>query len=226
VGHDTASLTRNRTLKNLYIGPILEVLGSMNQEVEIPGFKKPGDRELRGVFDMDRKQTLNLYIDLKTPGASTLPVIIDQLKPLRTPRNYLTHWNSTDLVRGVVTVHLTGNAPFDLMLKQKYRDYFYDAPLKDLRSGKYNTSNSLMATADFKKDVGRVFWGSGGMTKEMKETVMVHVREAHERGIGVRYWGTPNWPISVRNDVWGQLVKLGVDLLGVDDLKGATEREW
>jgi hypothetical protein len=60
----------------------------------------------------------------------------------------------------------------------------------------------------------------------MKQTVMRHVKEAHARGIGVRYWDTPMWLISVRNAVWGELVGLGVDLLNVDDLKAAAESEW
>ncbi|KAF8243231.1 hypothetical protein K440DRAFT_589787 [Wilcoxina mikolae CBS 423.85] len=223
VGHDTGSLTRNRTLKNLYVNPIMEVLDGMNRPDEIP---IAGEGGLRGVFDEEPKQTLNLYIDIKTPGVSTLPVVIAHLEPLRKPRNFLTHWNGTDLVRGLVTVHLTGNTPFEEMVKKEYRDYFYDAPLRELKSGRYNTSNSLMATADFGKEVGSVYWGMGGMNEQMKNTVREHIKEAHQRGIGVRYWSTPVWPVSVRNEVWGQLVKLGVDLLGVDDLKSATERSW
>jgi hypothetical protein len=60
----------------------------------------------------------------------------------------------------------------------------------------------------------------------MKQTDMRHVKKAHARGIGVRYWDTPMWPISVRNAVWGELVGLGVDLLNVDDLKAAAESEF
>ncbi|KAA8912828.1 hypothetical protein FN846DRAFT_903189 [Sphaerosporella brunnea] len=230
VGHDTASLTRNRTFKYLYVDPILEVLEGMNREDEVPGMgqvtKEKEENILRGIFDVDPNQTLNLYVDLKTPGATTLPVVIQHLEPLRTPRNYLTHWNGTDLVRGQVTVHLSGNTPFELMLQKEYRDYFYDAPLDQLQSGLYNTSNSLMATAPFGKAVGKVYWGSGGMDARMKDTVRNQVKEAHKRGIGVRYWDTPIWPVSVRNDVWGQLVALGVDLLNVDDLKAAAEMKW
>jgi hypothetical protein len=225
VGHDTASLTRNRTFKNLYVQPILEVLSGMNLPDEIP-VNNNKEQPLSGVFDVDPEQTLHLYVDLKTPGATTLPVVLKHLQPLRSPRNYLTRWNGTDLIRGQVTVHLSGDTPFELMLQQEYRDYFYDAPLDQLESGRYNISNSLMSTAPFGKAVGEVFWGAGGMSEKMKQTVMRQVDEAHMRGIGVRYWDTPMWPISVRNAVWGELVELGVDLLNVDDLKAAVDREW
>lgn len=224
VGHDTASLSRNRTLRELYVLPMLRVLGEMNRDDPIP--QLPREHALHGVFDMDARQTLNFYIDLKTPGATTLPVVIAQLEPLRSPRNFLTHWNGTHLVHGPVTVHLTGDTPFDLMLQHDYRDYFYDAPVKDMASGKYNTTNTLMSNAPFSKVIGRVFWGQGGMGRPMKDKVRAHLKEAHARGIGVRYWDTPVWPISVRNDVWGQLVRLGVDLLSVDDLKGAADMVW
>jgi len=228
VGHDPASLTRNRTFGTLYVAPIKEILDHMNQEPELPIASGDGvaEKPLRGIFDVDPEQTLNLYVDLKTPGASTLPVVLQQLEPLRTPRNYLTHWNGAHLVRGQVTVHLTGATPFDLILQSTYRDYFYDAPLSGLSSGLYNTSNSLMATAHFRKEIGSVYWHSGGMTKGMREKVVAQIKEAHERGIGVRYWGTPGWPISVRNSVWAALVEMGVDLLNVDDLKAAAEMKW
>jgi len=57
------------------------------------------------------------------------------------------------------------------------------------------------------------------MTEEQRRIVRAQIEEAHKRGIMVRYWDTPGWPISVRNGVWGVLVQEGVDLLNVDDLK-------
>ncbi|KAI5844709.1 hypothetical protein BZA05DRAFT_156195 [Tricharina praecox] len=233
VGHDTASLTRNRTFGTLYVTPIREILDEMNQAQRIPIGSSSSEEDeaavakpLRGIFDVDPEQTLHLYVDIKTPGASTLPVVIQQLEPLRSPRNFLTHWNGTHLVRGQVTVHLSGAAPFELMLQHEYRDYFYDAPLSGLASGRYNTSNSLMATASFRKEIGAVYWGSGGLSRKMKDKIAAQIKAAHERGIGVRYWSTPMWPISVRNQVWGTLVEMGVDLLNVNDLKAATEMKW
>ena len=53
-----------------------------------------------------------------------------------------------------------------------------------------------------------------------------HFRGAHERGLKVRYWELPFWPIGLRNYVWDVLDKEGVDILNVDDLKAATQRDW
>jgi len=44
------------------------------------------------------------------------------------------------------------------------------------------------------------------------------VEDAHKRGILVRYWDLPGWPVSLRNGVWRDLLRAGVDLLNIDDL--------
>ncbi len=42
----------------------------------------------------------------------------------------------------------------------------------------------------------------------------------------MRYWELPFWPIGLRNRLWEVLVEEGVDVLNVDDLKGASARDW
>ena len=224
VGHDRMSLTRLRTLDNLYIHPILGLLDARNPEGAVTG--EGGNRTWTGVFVEDPKQTLNFYIDLKTEGHKTLEVVIRALEPLR-KRGYLTTYRNGSVQHGPVTIHMTGNTLFDDILALPERDVFFDAPLTEMDTGRYNHTNSLMATARFSRDVGNVFkfWNGhrGTMTGEMRETVRRHVKAAHERGVGVRYWDTPGWPRRVREGVWGVLVAEGVDLLNVDDLRRAKE---
>lgn len=38
------------------------------------------------------------------------------------------------------------------------------------------------------------------------------------KGLKRRYWGEPQWPISLRDKVWFKLTTLGVGMLNVDDL--------
>ena len=45
---------------------------------------------------------------------------------------------------------------------------------------------------------------------------------AHAKGIMLRYWDQPGWPISTRNGIWRQLKSEGVDLINVDDLEGGA----
>ncbi|KAK0287197.1 hypothetical protein LTR35_002691 [Friedmanniomyces endolithicus] len=49
------------------------------------------------------------------------------------------------------------------------------------------------------------------------------VATAHAKGIMVRYWDQPGWPVTTRNAIWRILWNAGVDLLNVDDLQAAAD---
>jgi hypothetical protein len=116
-----------------------------------------------------------------------------------------------------------------MMKNTTYRYYFYDAPIGDLGSGKYNRFTSVSATGNFKSEVGGngiPFLQSGALSDLEKARMRKQVEQAHSMGIFVRYWNLPNWPISWRNSIWHEVVKAGVDLLSVDDLKSASSYNW
>lgn len=105
------------------------------------------------------------------------------------------------------------------------------APVQDLpdilstvAADLYNTTNSYYASGSFNDIFGHLVDNTFS-SKQMK-LLRDQVRGAHRRGLKARYWELPYWPISLRNYVWEVLVKEGVDLLNVDDLKGATEKDW
>jgi hypothetical protein len=274
IGHNTYALTPNRTLKSLYINPLLDILDKQNPITHfIPGHDKPP----HGVFDTDPSQTLILLIDFKTSGDELWPYVVSQLEPLR-QKGYLTYFNGTDVVQGPITVVGTGNTPFDLLVSNTtYRDTFFDAPLDQMadnprdydkhapkidggsdsdsyldskikpdstftpfsrsddagqgHSGpvpanpnSYSYLNSYYASVSFKKSIGHV-WRYRLSTKQLG-LIRAQIRGAHARGLKVRYWGLPSWPRGLRNHVWHVLVREGVDILNVDDLIGATRRDW
>lgn len=126
VGHTSSSLTTQRTLKNMYIDPLIRILERQNP---ITQFHPAVDQPLHGVFDTDPSQTLILLIDFKTDGEKTWQHVMDNLSPLR-ERGYLTYFNGTGLINGPITVVGTGNTPFNLVTSNStYRDIFFDAPL-------------------------------------------------------------------------------------------------
>lgn len=166
---------------------------------------------------------------MKTDSADTLPVVLEQLEPLRS-RGWLTHFNGTDVVPGLVTVVGTGNTPFDALKTNKPLDVFYDAPLDHLfadnlptDSADYTSSNSYYASVQF-STLGDLYLGM--MTPDMVRTIRGQVAEAKKRGLVARYWDTPSWPIGVRNHVWDVLEREGVGMLNVDDLEAACKRSW
>ncbi|KAH9904661.1 hypothetical protein F4778DRAFT_770055 [Xylariomycetidae sp. FL2044] len=245
VGHDEAALTPNRTFASLYVDPLVDLLRRANAPTEFY------NASTRGVFDYDPSQTLVLLVDFKTDGAALWPHVVRQLEPLRS-KGWLTFFADDDdggggISERQVTVVGTGNTPFDLVVKQpgpgRHRDIFFDAPLGEMWENPYapdrppppppaeeekwytyNTSNSFYASTNFGEAVGRPTLA--GLSGRQLQTIRGQIRGAHRRGLKTRYWETPGWPVGLRNEIWHTLVAEGADILNVDDLKGATEKEW
>ncbi|KAK3708562.1 Altered inheritance of mitochondria protein 6 [Vermiconidia calcicola] len=246
IGHNTASLTRERTFRSLYIDPLVELLDRMNPRTE---FNNSTDH---GVFDEDPAQTFVLLVDFKTAGHELFPRVLQQLEPLRR-KNYLSYWDGNKLVSRAVTVVGTGNTPFDLVLEyQDGRDIFFDAPIDEMwESGEaegeqddrvskrgqgktgtglthspnaFNVSNSYYASVSFKKSIGYLW--RGRLSSEQLHLLRGQIRGAKRRGLQSRYWDTPSWPTSLRNHVWQVLLAEGADVLNVDDLRAAASLDW
>lgn len=107
------------------------------------------------------------------------------------------------------------------------------SPADDMGQGKsgapdspeaYTTDNSFYASVSFTRVIGHVLFGK--LSDSQMVLIRGHIRGAHRRGLKVRYWELPFWPIGLRNYVWNVLVKEGVDILNVDDLKAAAKRDW
>lgn len=181
------------------------------------------------MYDADSDQTLLLFIDLKTDGEETWPAVISALKPLL-DAGYLTHYDGTDLIERPVTVVGTGKTPLRAVRAvpgspEAPRYAFYDASLKELNGTQSDITafDSPVASTDFSGQIGPVRGVDAPLNDTQVERLRSQVAVAHERGILARYWDTPGFPIGTRNAVWRALFDAEVDLLNVDDLKGASE---
>lgn len=218
VGHTMAALTPNRTLKNLYIDPLVSILLHQNAHGQLGNAVSP-----RGVFDSSANASLVLFLDFKTDGSSLWPVVLEQLEPLRS-NGWLTNFNGKTVTQGPITVVASGNAPFDLLTANAtYRDVFYDAPLDELNDA-YTMQNSHYASVSFQKAVGRVWFNH--LSSKQVGIIRSQVNLASSKGLLARYWDTPSWPISVRTEVWRILEENGVGMLNVDDLAVASRWNW
>ncbi|KAJ5113921.1 hypothetical protein N7456_002455 [Penicillium angulare] len=217
VGHHESALTVDRTLESLYINPILDVLDRQNPKT--PFVTKPTKN---GVWDTNAEQTLYFFIDVKTSGPETFKAVIEALEPLR-EKGYLTKLTGGNkLEYGPVTIIGTGDTPLDMVTSVSDRDYFFDAPLAALNDPKYADIDgyvSPIASTDFEAAVGKVTTDTEPIFPIVKLQILHdQIATANERGIGARYWNTPNWPIRTRNLVWRTLLNEGVTLLNADDL--------
>ena len=237
VGHTPTALKRERTLRNLYINPLVRILDTMNRNNTMA--------RANGVFESSPTQSLVLLVDLKNNPFVAFDAFSAQLEPLRT-RGYLTYHNGTDLVPGPLTIVATGRTPYSSILSQPStrRDIFFDAPLGDLTRlpvkdvspvesealvhhfEGYNTTTSLYASESLRRVLGHPFpfWFPGSPSSRQLERIRSVTRAAHAQGLKVRWWDTPDWPRSRRKRVWKILMREGADVLNVDDLKAA--RDW
>ncbi|KAI5299469.1 hypothetical protein KEM55_002116 [Ascosphaera atra] len=173
-----------------------------------------------GVFDAIRSQTLYVFVDFKTDGEKTWPYVYEAFKPLREAGYLTTVKNNKTVVPGPVTVIGTGNTPLSKVAAMEPRDIFYDAPLDALEGTEITGKISPIASCSFTQTVGEVKPnGKETLNSKQLDTLRNHISEAKARGIGVRYWDTPLWPVQKRNAVWRTLIDEGVALLNTDDLK-------
>ncbi|PKX99075.1 phosphatidylinositol-specific phospholipase C/glycerophosphodiester phosphodiesterase family protein [Aspergillus novofumigatus IBT 16806] len=232
VGHNRFTLHHAATLRSLYLDPLMDFLDRHNTRSS--RLQPDRNEDLAGVFAHDPSQTLVLLIDFKTDGNDTWPYLVEQLGPLR-EAGYLTHFDGAEMVQRPVTVIVSGDAPFHLIAANStYRDIFLDAPLDKLgqstsenrqeTGSDYNYTNSYYASVDFRKTIGPL--SRNRFSQDQLARVREQVTAAHERGLKVRYWGTPTWPRGLRNHVWHVLVREGVDYINVDDLAEGTMQDW
>ncbi|MCJ1279772.1 Altered inheritance of mitochondria protein 6 [Puttea exsequens] len=228
VGHDPKSLTASRTLKSLYVDPLVSILSRQDQSANVStnGSSTPSS----GVFDAHPNTTLVLLIDIKSDGGSTLREVLKELEPLRS-QGWLTYFNGS-LVPGPITVVGTGNTPFDAILANTtHRDVFFDAPLDQLwgenaptNATLYTSENSLYASVSMEKAIGKPWLGV--LSPTQMNIIRGQIKAAQDRGLKARYWDTPSWPVGRRDHIWDVLEKQGVGILNVDDLQSASKRHW
>lgn len=210
-------MTAVRTFDSLYVEPILSVLERQNPASP---YLTSGATH-NGVYDTSSGQTLYLFVDVKTNGATTWPYVVRALQPLRSG-GWLTTYNGSAVTPGAVTVIGTGNTPLNQVQGVSPRDYFWDAPIPTLGSSFANITADVspIASTDFAVQFGAVRNETFNATQ--LALLRSQVATAHAKGIAVRYWDQPGWPVGTRNAVWRTLWDEGVDLLNVDDLEGAA----
>lgn len=212
VGHNLGELDADRTLYSMYIEPLERVLMENNAD------RSGGP--LRGVYSREPDQTLVLLIDVKSHPEAAWELLLQELEPLR-QKGWLSRVVDNTFVMGPITIVGTGDTTLEMVEKNPFSDTFLDAPLDKLREGNYSLLNSYYSSVSFRQSIGRL--GLNGLNPHQTRKLREQIRTAHERGLQVRYWGMPYWPLHARNDLWSVLMDEGVDVLNVDDLMAARE---
>lgn len=202
VGHTLAGTSPDRTLEDLYLKPLKNLVDENNGSV-YPG----------------TAQNLLLMIDVKSDGKETYHALHETLEKYKT---MLTSFQENDMRHGAVTVVISGHRPpKSIMDKQPVRYAAYDGRLPDLLH-KFKNSFMPMVSANWNKNFK---WrGNGPMPEKERDKLCKLVQQAHENGQNIRFWDTPEKDPRARNAVWATLLEADVDYINTDHLPEL--REW
>jgi Glycerophosphoryl diester phosphodiesterase family len=124
----------------------------------------------------------------------------------------LTRFRGDTVDQRALTVIVSGNRARATMAAEAVRYAAVDGTLADLDSG------APLALVPWISDDWQKFFtwsGSGAMPTNDERLLRSIVNRAHAQGRKVRFWNTPDSPLS-----WTVLLGAGVDLINTNDLVG------
>ena len=196
VAHDRKDITPGRTLRALYLEPLMEYISEDGKTI------------------YDSASPLILLIDIKDHGLTTYKLLDSILDDFR---EILCKVSQEAYVPGTVMVVVSGNRPIEYMMKQTQRFAFVDGRMNNLTE---EYSPLLMPLISDRWTKYFSWKGSGDMPENERTQLRMYVQQAHENGQLIRLWATPDSPGKEREAVWTELLDVGVDLINTDDLTG------
>ena len=168
VAHDKKGVDPKRTLKRLYIDPIVEQM-NLHEGKIYPNGKK-----------------LQLYIDLKTNHTVSIPALTKLIRPVR---EYFDVRHNPDAVKIVLSGAIPKPEQFSL-----YDDIFFFDGYKDLHYTPEQFERVAIYNAPF---FDFSHWnGRGRPIKSEYDALSRYVDSIHRLGKPVRFWATPDSKIA------------------------------
>ncbi len=183
VAHKEEELRPDRTLEEMYLKPLERLI-----------------KKNKGHIYADTSRRLQLMIDLKTNGDTTLRMLVELLQKYPV----LTGCSSLQIA-------ISGNRP-DVSAYTSYPSYIgFDGELqKEYPAAAL--SRIVMMSADLKKYTE---WnGKGIIPASQWDSLQRAVKRAHALRKPVRFWASPDF-----TNAWYQLIKLEVDYINTDSIR-------
>ncbi|TFH25582.1 MAG: hypothetical protein E4H10_09200, partial [Bacteroidia bacterium] len=196
VAHDRKDIKPGRTLRALYLEPLMEYISDGEQTI------------------YDSAYPLILLIDIKDDALTTYS-LLDRI--LNDYREILCKVSQEAYDGGSVMVVVSGNRPVEYMMQQTHRFAFVDGRMEDL-SEEYPPLLMPLISDRWTKYFS--WMGKGDMPEKERMQLRLYVQYAHKNGQLIRFWATPDIPGKEREAVWTELLEAGVDLVNTDDLGG------
>lgn len=193
IAHDLIQLRPNRTLKRLYLNPLLAL-------------SKP-------LFG--NSHPLWLFIDVKTAAWKSYHTLKQVLTPYY---NILTRFSATSIEPASLTIVISGNRiPYRALQAEPVRHLALDGRVEDIGM---HTDCTVMPVIsdDWRKHFS--WMGVGTMPPAERTKLERWLDTCHGHHQKLRFWGTPDIVSPERTRLWKMLLDLGVDLINTDDMVG------
>jgi alkaline phosphatase len=191
VAHNEKDILPGLTLDSLYIQPIVKIM-----------------RQNKGKPWKDDTSTFQLLIDLKTPVAQTLPLLVEKLEQYPDVFNPQRNKNAVRIV-------ITGNRPEPSEFENYPGFIFFDGNL-----GKKYDREQLKRIALYSENF-RTFslWnGSGEINEKEKIRLQNAIDSAHYLKKRIRFWNSPDNPVSCNT-----FMSMGIDFINTDHIVELAE---
>ena len=191
VAHINPFFRSDKTLEVLYLKPLADRIAKNNGQVYM-GYNEP----------------VILMIDIKTGANNTYSALKLLLKKYR---SILSSYDHGVVMKGPVTIVLSGHKPYKMIKAEENRLAFID---EDLRETSRDTTSANVYKLSSCKYSKILSWeGRGDFPEDERKRLCTYVIMAHRFGKKVRLWASPENSI-----VWEELLKCGVDLINTDKL--------
>jgi len=189
VAHDRPNVRPERTLRSLYLDPLLARVQANAGRVHRGG------------------PPVTLLIDFKGDAEATYARLKEVLAPYRP---ILTVFHMDRTVTNAVTVILSGNRPWKTMEAEPERLAALDGRLPDLDT---NPSPHLVPLVSDNWRSHFRWNGEGPFPADEKAKLANLVQRAHQQGRRIRFWAAAD-----RTEIWHAHAAAGVDLINTDHL--------
>jgi alkaline phosphatase len=187
VAHTPEGIQADRTLDALYLKPLQAAIRKNGGKVYAHG-----------------NDTLQVFIDLKTEGTSTMQALVRKLG------------GYPDITKNsFIRVVISGDVP-PASGWEKYPAYFYFDGRPGRQYSPEQAKRIALVSDNFRKYTN---WnGKGVIVQAERQKIGQLIDSVHRQGQKIRFWATPEGI-----NAWKTLMRMGVDWLGTDQVTELTE---
>jgi hypothetical protein len=201
VAHDLVDVRPGRTLRSLYLDPLVRRVNANRGRSVFAGTDVP----------------VHLLVDIKSSGVATYRAIHRELRRLR---HHVTSHGDWGTNERPISVTISGNRPRRYMEAQEVRYAGYDGRSSDLRTDVQPDVVPLLSDSWARNFT---WTGAGQIPPAERERLRDWAGWTDEQGIRLRLWATPDVAGPEREAVWRELLDAGVEHVNTDDLAGLRD---